>query len=650
LVKHLIFTLSFFPVYLLLAQGVIDVSEPLPSSKEVVITDSQTTLQDAKKKLNHEGTETSIQKPSKKNNVLPLTNEVHAESIAPVLHADKPIYIRTFSQLSFRHDQMNTIIQEGMIYINFHSPFKRDLMPKLKMRPIDGGLTVPFLIRTHFTSRKPQVESGFFIISLDLPVIFSPMVTVSSASLGDETLSYKISRGPDPGHFAVCIPLGPVDVSQIKEPLFVAGTLSFDDYTVIAQEQFKDLKELSSDKTLHQILHAIHPSVKNAADEKQRLLKTAQQIKISGASSYDVVRGVNRFVGRRLHFFSNEMTRTPIEILAEKLGDGEDYTRVTAALLRTLDIPCNVVHGTLYDFLWMTPHSWVEVGLPLKNDMIHWFINDPMRAAMSENGERFVQIKDRDYIYSVCINSNSLKMNVDSDTEIILNSPVVGDGSIGNSTDFQTVFQKILDVFGRSVTETEHALTSAGISLEREFKFSAGSNYLFLSRPPEMDLAPLSKITDPDFDMRIYSPMSSVHSLWQVKVSPWDDLIFEIGVTNDNFNLNRIEDRQTIRLLKQATASIRNDLFNGRDLRHLLEFKYHRHKYTDRLQKVTLRVSRYLAHHYCWEIADICRNVGLLSDTEFYKIIRFHQITGGRNMYYLLEHMRYERARKNQSN
>jgi hypothetical protein len=136
-----------------------------------------------------------------------------------------------------------------------------------------------------------------------------------------------------------------------------------------------------------------------------------------------------------------------------------------------------------------------------------------------------------------------------------------------------------------------------------------------------------------------------VKSLIQVTLGPKDDLFIEIGVYDERQKL----DDDKSRLMIERLIALRDELYRefavAEEWRQLLEFKYYRDSFTDYLQRVTLRVDRYLLRDHFETIVSALKNKQLVHEEELASLRRIFEINEGRNLYYLLEKWRFTKAR-----
>jgi hypothetical protein len=123
-------------------------------------------------------------------------------------------------------------------------------------------------------------------------------------------------------------------------------------------------------------------------------------------------------------------------------------------------------------------------------------------------------------------------------------------------------------------------------------------------------------------------------------------LVAELSVNDDDLDLDSSQDQQVVALLRQAYQNLKQVPFEGSEARHSLEFAYFRDRYSDRLQRVRLRVCRYLVEQHLRPIVESFRKTGLLVEPEAGRILALHQVASGRNLYFLQELARQQPERK----
>jgi hypothetical protein len=293
-----------------------------------------------------------------------------------------------------------------------------------------------------------------------------------------------------------------------------------------------------------------------------------------------------------------------------------------------------------YDFKSIRSGSWLEVYLPLREGKGRWIIVDPQHLARSGDQTPSLHRDAREYLYSMFIIPALLNYQGLVSSELLVggDEPLkpIEEGP-GNGI----VIDELRNTF---LEATSHVITSfinSGLTTRREFQYALGSAHLFVSRPVSGELASLATMNDPDYIFNFDATPESVRSLWQVKIGPRDDLILEIGVTDEDFDLENIENRQVINRMEAASRELRNKLLDGKNLSDLLEFSFYRDKYSDRLQKVSLRISRLLIRDQARLVIRMLQKNELVTEAEGNKLLRFFNITARQNMYYVLEQARF---------
>src|SRR5512140_296961 len=75
------------------------------------------------------------------------SDQEHASSIGPVLTPGQPVYVRYFQSQKPGPDEVNCILEDGRIFVNYDEPHDLMRMPGLRIRPVDGKTKIPFLVR-----------------------------------------------------------------------------------------------------------------------------------------------------------------------------------------------------------------------------------------------------------------------------------------------------------------------------------------------------------------------------------------------------------------------------------------------------------------------------------------------------------------------
>jgi transglutaminase-like putative cysteine protease len=588
----------------------------------------------------------------------PMTSdEEHATSAGPVLTLGRPVFIHTVRSMATRRDEKNFILESGRIFMNYEEPFESEKAPQLMIRSIDGGRNIPFVIRTLLYPRPANAEEGSVEISFRLPLIFQPRMSVEFASLNNRKVSYRLSAAQGSDTFVVSIPVSKRDLESARsrpaqegeaptapEPVqvFVGGVITLQDYEPDPPGKFAPISSLPPDNQYIGISRLIAGRDFGSEDEKKEMTGLSASVTADASNVFDGVKRLNRYSAANVRYFRNSMKRTAAQILREGFGDCDDYTRVLTTLLRAQGIPCKAAVGYLYDFNHFGAHAWVEAALPLKSGGVQWFLCDPTLASAAEDPDYFVQFKNRIHLYTVTINVRTLNLPVDEVNDILLNWYEKGKPQPVAPQAFPTIFNAFRSDLARSLQESVSAIRSANQELRREFLFDPGSKYILLDRPAPQKLPPITDIRNPDLVIRFQNAGQDATARFQIKLDSTEDLIYELGVIDEDFYLESSGEGRVIAYIEGLFRSLKQSFFQGADSTHNLEMTYTRDRHTDRLQKVSLRVGRYLVEQDFGKIVELSRNQGLLSSDEVLRLEQFNQICHGRNFYFLQELARFK--------
>ena len=574
------------------------------------------------------------------------SDQEHAESLGPVLEPDSPVFMHYARFSPNRPNEQNILLRDGRIFVNFRNPYETDEAPDLRIRPVDGGSRIPFIIRCLLYPRTESQTEGSVEITFRFPVILSPAIEVQAVLLNYRRANFRIVPGSTGDSYILIIPVHRKELEQAqRDPaapcsIYINGTVSLRNYDTISTSRFAATMPTLKDSSAAGIARLIASRDYRGEDERAELERIAAGIAAGSDNLYEVVRRVNRYVGANIHYFRNSMTRTPLQVIQEGLGDCDDYTRVMITLLRALGIPAKSAVGHIYDFNHLGAHAWVEVGLPLKDGSLHWLICDPTLASAAQDPDYFVQFKNRIHIYPVTVRSRVLNLPVDDSTDVFLNW--TGDEKLGAVSPhvFPSVIQRFYADFVTSFTDSVNAMRGSGLSLQREFLHSTGSSFILSDRPVPPELPKITDMRDPDIlyvAPNYESKASKAQSRFQIKLGHEDDLLLDIGVIDDDFYLEAAGERRVVEALVQAYRNICNRFFSGAEYRFLVDISYLRDRHTDRLQKVSLRVGRYLLERNLKDTMDAIRKAGLLKGPEYVLVDRLHTLARGKNLYLMCD-------------
>jgi transglutaminase-like putative cysteine protease len=544
------------------------------------------------------------------------SDEEHASSIGPVLTPETPVYVLYYQSAKPRAEDINFILEQGRMFVNYDEPHDQTKMPMLKIRPIDGKTRIPFLIRASLNPAEPVSSQSSLYLFVRLPIIFSPRLDIRRVHVGNKRLDFKVTAGIDDGMFSVIVPLSslPPPLPGVRYPVEVImeGSILLNDYTVLPVDKFVNFNSINSRLVSLAKLAPGRDFI--GPEEEAQLRRLADEIRKVTTDQYQQLVLVHRFTSTRINYFNNNMNRTAVQILTEGIGDCDDYSRVMVSLLRALGIPSRMAVGYLYDFNNMGAHGWVEAALQTRSRKPHWFICDPTLASASQDKDYFVQFRNRIYLYPVRFDVKVQNLVADYRVETLLNwsgkdklekLPAASLPALVNSFD---------DSLHSSFAQTISQLQQQNLTLHREFLFSPGSSYVLADRPINGENSHMALSVDSD-----------------------ERLVAELSVNDDDYALDSPEDQQVVKLLKDAYQNLKQVPFQGSEARYCLELAYFRDRYSDRLQRVRLRVSRYLVEQHLKTIVESFQKNGLLTEAEATRIMALHQVCAGKNLYYLQE-------------
>jgi hypothetical protein len=550
--------------------------------------------------------------------IRPILNsdEEHASSIGPVLTPGKAVYIR---QHYFRRPQpehVNYALEDGRLFVNHDDPYDVGKMPMLKIRPVDGKTRIPFLVRTSLKSSEALNPQASVYLFFRLPTIFNPRFELRRVSMAGRRLQFKTTLGPDEGCFTVTIPLSDLpDRGGSDRPveIIMEGAVTLADYQVLPKEDFANAPG-SFDRRLQNIARLMPERDFVSTEEEERIRGLVEEIRTITSVPYQQMVLAHRFTSTRLSYFQNNMQRTAMQVLNEGIGDCDDYARVMVTLLRGLGIPSRMAVGFLYDFNSSGAHAWVEAALQTRKKKPHWFISDPTLAGASQDKDLFVQFKNRIYLYPVRFEVKIHNLAADYRTEILLNwsgkTKLEGLPDAALPALINTFNDSLQTSFDNQLAE----LSRRDLLLVRQFLYKPAASYLLADRAIEPGRSHLMMLLDAE-----------------------ERVVAELAVSDDDHALDSPADLQILSLLKDAYQNLKQVPFGGSEARHCLELTYYRDRYTDRLQRVRLRVSRYLVEQHLRTIMESFSKTGLLTEPESSRIITLHQTCSGKNMYYLQE-------------
>jgi len=553
------------------------------------------------------------------------SDQEHARSIGPVLTPSTPVYILYHHTAQPTAEEINCVLEQGRVFVNYEEPHDQGKMPNLMIRPVDGKTRIPFLIRASITPTGAANIQSSLSLFVRFPIIFSPRLDVRRVHVGLKQVDFSVAAGVDEGVFSVTVPLDSLAApdSDVRFPVEVLmeGSVTLGDYSVLPADQFANWNSPMDPRVIRSARLAPGRDFVGAEEEEQLRKLTAELVQLA-PDPYQQVVLAQRFTSSRITYFNNNMNRTAMQVLAEGMGDCDDFSRVMVALLRGVGIPSRIAVGYLYDFNNMGAHAWVEAALPTKSGKLHWFICDPTLAGASTDKDYFVQFKNRIYLYPIRLEVRVQNLAAQYRVETLLNWSGKEKLEKLPAASLPALLNSFTDSLHSSFAQTIGQLRAQNLILRRQFLFTPASNYILSERPVTAEQSQLT-----------------------ISIDSNERMLADLSVLDDDFALDSPEDQRFLMSLRQSYENLKESPFEGYEARHCLELTYYRDPYTDRLQRVRLRISRYLVEQHMRRIVESFQKTGLLTAEDAARISALHQVCAGKNLYYLQELARLSSAR-----
>jgi transglutaminase-like putative cysteine protease len=553
------------------------------------------------------------------------SDEEHADAIGPVLTPTTPLLYHDDGLPATDPRDARYIVSGGRRFVFDAAPRTPRVgadEPMLRIRPVDGGQHIAFLVRSTLVPLGPVLEDGGWHVVLPAPAIFRPEVELRRVWVAGRSVDATVLAHARADTVTVHVP---VQVGDLRGPdgtprpasVLLEGTLRLRDYRPVDPRKFAEQGAPSPSDPMAEIASLSFGRDYRDADEKEELVRAARAASAEAPDSYDQILAINSFVSSKLRYLESPVRRWPGEILEEGVGDCDDFTALTVALLRALAIPCRPMRGFLYDFGALAPHTWVEVALPLTGGGTHWFICDPTLAhAATDEEERkaAVQLRSRAHLYPAQPLVVPVGLPVHHDTDILFNVDAPGDDEGPAPADLERFMLDVSGGVARSFAGRADALSRSDLLLRRELPLSPGSSYVFTERIVTGGRSSLRTVLESD-----------------------EGVVVELMAAGDGVNLGDEGEREVIEALRASYGHLDWLLFHGLPAHHCLELAYSRDPHSDHLQRVRLSFNRYLVRSHLRPIVKRMRKQGLWTDQEADLVDNLHRTSGGTNLYYLQE-------------
>ncbi|RPJ50324.1 MAG: hypothetical protein EHM18_17040, partial [Acidobacteria bacterium] len=450
----------------------------------------------------------------------------HASSIGPVLTPDKPVYALYYQSAKPGADEINSVLEQGRVFVNYDEPHDQAKMPMVKIRPIDGKTRIPFLIRASLNPTEAASSQSSLFLFIRLPIIFSPRLDVRRVHIGAKRVDFKVTAGLDDGVYSVMVPLSslPASTPGVRYPveIILEGSILLNDYSILPPDQFVNFDSPVDSRLVSSARLAPGRDFLGPEEEAQ-LRRLAEEISKVTKDQYQQLLLVHRVTSAKITYFNNNMNRTAVQVLTEAIGDCDDYSRVMVCLLRALGIPSRMAVGYLYDFNNMGAHGWVEAALMTRSGKPHWFICDPTLASASQDKDYFVQFRNRIYLYPLRMDVKIQNLAADYRVETLLNWAGKDKLEKLPAASLPALVNSFNESLHSSFAQTISQMQQQNLALRRQFLFTPGASYILADRP-----------------------ISGENSHMALSIDSDERMVAELAVNDDDYGLDSPEDQQVV--------------------------------------------------------------------------------------------------------
>lgn len=548
---------------------------------------------------------------------LPLNSDAeHARTIDPLLTEGTPVWIHE------DHPSPPLTVIGGRLFSYRDVIYDPIDAPTLKLRAIDDDQVIPFLVRVVLRADVAVSAGASIYLSFPAPPIFNPYIQSLSAWVGSENVRVSTEYSPVSATINIFVPLKAETIEHTRnsgEPItaIIQGQLVLGSYKPLSRGRFTNLGDWSPDPAIAPL--STVESGRDVRDDRERreLEKIARSLASESAPAYDKVRAINSWVSDHLLYEKSAATRSPYEALEDRRGDCDDFTALTAALLRTIGVPARRPTGLLYDFDTLAAHTWVEAALPRRDGDLHWFVIDPtlagtVRAKHLKTG--YVQFRDRIVLYPVRPLIGLKGGTGPRTTDLLFNWRKPAEEPFSQPDDLSRIIDRVIHGVEQEVSLRAGHLVEGGLMLRRESASIAGSPYLVADRP----IAEGST------------------SRLRLRLENEERLVLDLSAGWGR-GLESKVDLESIDHIRAAYRAMNDVFFSGVRANFNLELVFIRDPHSDRLHTVTLRFGRYLIEHFLEHILATLKKHHLLTDEEVARMTEIATASGGKNLYILQE-------------
>ncbi len=529
-------------------------------------------------------------------------NFTHAMCISPILKKDSHILI------NFKYKNSKTLIfQDGRLFLSgiFVNPEER--WPILSIRPIDDNQMVNFIFSAKFKIKDKTKKDERAIFIFNIPSIFSPSVDIDNIYIKNGTLKNFYIR-----KFEDLIPEIIVEFKRKKKAkeinVILLGEILLEKYEKCRRIILKKLKSIEKVKYKEYLTPIPGRDYKNEY-EKKIFSKLAKKIKERQKSEFGIILKTLNVVCKNMTYMKNNDFFTPFEILLNRKGDCNDYSRITVTLLRFNGIPCQIAYGALFDFKTLKRHAWVEVGLPLKLNKLSWLIVDPTISDSQQNVllPENLFCKDKIYVYPISFRVASSSTLSFENCYIFLNSK-------------ETQLPDCKEEINNFINKSKALLKDYKIKLSLLVK-EIGLN-IYKNFP--------ARYSDP-----IYLLDEKIKGDVSIKIKL--DFLNNLYITISKKKFFSSQDDELIKNFKKNYKEICK-LFKGcKNFGECLNLKYNFDENEGKIKDLTIFIKRYPFEKRSDRILQIIHK-NFISQENYLKLKKLFELTGGKNLYIILNH------------
>ena len=543
----------------------------------------------------------------------PLTADAeHARTIDPVLTEAAAIWI---------HEGLPApplTVMGGRVFTYRDVPYDPLEAPLLKIRPTDDGQLVPFLARMILWPTGPVPSHAALSLRFPAPLIFDTGVSRVKAWIGHRRVEFSIERSVSAATLTIRLPLATAggdrpDGSETPITIIVEGEILLAAYAPLTPRRFAPIDTFPYDPAVGHLSKLQIGLDAEDEHELQRILEIAGSLARDGVTEYERVVTVNSWVGGSLQYRQSAATRSPLEALEDRNGDCDDHSGLMVAMLRGMGIVARRSTGLLYNLDTLSPHVWVEVGLPTRDGNVHWFIVDPTLAgaSRSETGRSsFVQFKNRILLYPFRPSFDVEGIGGRRTSDVLFNWRRAGETSLTDGARLAEFIDEVVEEVDRRISGMAEGLSERNLLLQRQSSSIAGSPYIVFDRP-----------VGEDRDSRLRLLLENEERLRLELTAPPTEA------------LDSKSDLKTIEHLSRAYRDLNGIFFSGAPAHRNLELVYDRNRHTDQLHTVSLRVGRYLVENQLGRVLKRLSILGLLTEAEVARLNEIAEASGGKNLY-----------------